>query len=293
MDHTPVHHHLEGLMTFLSVARLGRFTAAGESLGVNHSTVSRRIRSLETALGGRVLVRTPSGWEVTDIGRRAMASAESIERSLAELTSTGEGGAVTGMVRIAAPDAFCTHFAAPALAALQRRNPGLVVELLSATKRVQQNRSGVDLEIVIGRPVVHRAVAEHVLDYRLGLYATADYLGREGTPGTLAGVRGHRINYYVESVLDIDELDRAMDSLPPTRRGINSTSVFAHVEATAAGAGIGILPTFLAEGRAGLIRLLPAEFDHPASYYAVAREEALRNPVVMAAFAALRGDPPG
>jgi DNA-binding transcriptional LysR family regulator len=72
-------------MTFLSVARLGRYTAAAEVLGVNHSTVSRRITALESAMGGRVLVRTAGGWEVTDLGHRAVTIAERIEASLREL----------------------------------------------------------------------------------------------------------------------------------------------------------------------------------------------------------------
>ncbi len=50
---------LDALMTFLSVARLGRYTAAADVLGVNHSTVSRRITALESAMGGRVLVGRP------------------------------------------------------------------------------------------------------------------------------------------------------------------------------------------------------------------------------------------
>ena len=92
--------------------------AAGEVLGVNHSTVSRRIAALESAMGGRVLVRTTGGWEVTDLGRRAVAIAERIEASLRELVE-GEGAdAVHGMVRISAPDAFTSVFLAPAVTAL-------------------------------------------------------------------------------------------------------------------------------------------------------------------------------
>src|SRR6478735_1154607 len=83
---------LEGLMTFLAAARLGRYTAAAEVLGVNHSTVSRRIASLEEAMGGRVLVRTPAGWETTALGRRALAVAERIEASVRQLADEGTEG---------------------------------------------------------------------------------------------------------------------------------------------------------------------------------------------------------
>ncbi len=282
------HHHLESLMTFLAVARLGRYTAAGESLGVNHSTVSRRIRGLEAVMGGRVLARTPAGWEVTELGQRALASAEEVERALAGLSQHADGGEISGMVRLAAPDAFSTYMATPALAALQREHPGLVVEVISATQRVRQNRSGVDLEIVIGKPFVHKAVAAHVLDYALGLYASPEYLERVGHPRTLDDLADHRLNYYIESALRVDDLDRATDSLPPMRRGIFSTSVFAQVAATVAGAGIGLLPTFLVEGRDDLVRVLPDGYNHELSYWAVVREEAMRSPVVTAVFAALR-----
>ena len=78
----------EALMTFLAVARLGRYTAAAEVLGVNHSTVSRRIATLEEAMGGRILVRTAGGWEITDLGRRALTTAESIEAFLGRPYST-------------------------------------------------------------------------------------------------------------------------------------------------------------------------------------------------------------
>lgn len=275
-------------MTFLAVARLGRYNAAGEALGVNHSTVSRRIRSLEKAMGGRVLVRTPTGWEVTGLGRQALTTAEEIERALASLAQRSQDGEMKGMIRVAAPDAFSTEFAVPALARLQQQNPGLTVELISATQRVRQNRSGVDLEVVVGKPFVHKAIAVRLMDYELGLYASQDYLDRFGTPQGLPELAGHRINFYIESALRIDDLDRATESLPQCRRGIDSTSVFAHVAATEAGAGIGLLPSYLGEQRPGLRRLLAQEYAHPLSYWAVVREEAMRNPVVAATIDALQ-----
>lgn len=271
---------LTALMTFLAVARLGRYTAAGEALGVNHSTVSRRIAALEAAMGGRLLVRGGGGWELTDLGRRAVRTAERIEASMRELIDGDDVDPVHGMVRIAAPDAFTSTFLAPAMAALRREHPALAVELLSATQRVRQNRSGVDLEIVVGRPQVLRAYATPVCAYALRLYATADYLAARGVPSSIADLARHPLIYYVESSLQVDELDRALEQLPSSPPSLRSTSVFAHVEATAAGAGIGILPDFLGDPDPRLVRVLDGAYEHPLAYWAVARDEGARNAAV-------------
>lgn len=285
----PPHQHLEALMTFLHVARLGRYTAAADALGVNHSTVSRRIAGLERALSGRVLTRTPAGWEVTALGQRVLAAAERVEDALASLVGDGEqAGRISGVVRLGAPDAFAVHVATPALAELQQANPNLAVELISATQRARQTRSGLDLEVVVGRPQIHRAQAERVMDYALCLYATEDYLRRHGRPRSIAELADHRLNFYVEAVLTIDDLDRATEALPAMRRGIASTNVLSHVTATTAGAGVGLLPNFVAAQEPRLRRLLAQEYTHELSFWAVGRQEALRNPAVQAVYAALR-----
>lgn len=274
-------------MTFLAVARLGRYTAAAEVVGVNHSTVSRRIAALEAAMGGRVLVRSASGWEVTAIGRRAVEVAERIEASMGELVTGPGGDAMRGMVRIAAPEAFTSTFLVPAMVGLRERHPDLAIELLAATRRVSQNRSGVDLEIVVGRPQVLRAYAAPVCTYELRLYATPQYLAERGTPASVAALGDHPLIYYVETSLQVDELDRAIHALPASPPSIRSTSVFAHVEATAAGAGIGVLPDFLGERDPRLVPVLRGAYSHPLAYWAVARDEGARNLAVAETLAAI------
>jgi DNA-binding transcriptional LysR family regulator len=68
---------------------------------------------------------------------------------------------------------------------------------------------------------------------------------------------------------------------------VRSTSVFAHVEATAAGAGIGILPDFLGDADPRLVRVLDGAWAHPLAYWAVARDEGPRNPAVAATLQAI------
>ncbi|MCB4208530.1 LysR family transcriptional regulator [Arthrobacter sp. UM1] len=277
-------------MTLLAVVRLGRYSAAGEALGINHSTVSRRLAALEKAVGGRLLSRTQDGWEATALGTRVLAVAEEVEAAVGKLADDGDG-LVHGMLRVAAPEAFTTQICVPAAVRLRERHPAVEVELISATQRVRQSRSGVDIEVVVNKPLVHKAVSEHIGDYALGLYASPEWLAAHGTPRRREDLAGVAINYYVDSMLQVDELDMAAEELPGTRRGVRSTSVFAHVAATEAGGGVGILPDFLARGaeeRGTLVRVLPEEYSYVLSYWAVVRQEALRSPLVAAGVEALR-----
>ncbi len=287
MPSTPAEPPLDALMTFLAVARLGRYTAAADVLGINHSTVSRRISALEAAVGGRVLVRTTGGWEVTELGRRAVAIAERVEGSLRELVDGDDSDLIHGMVRVSAPDGFTARFLAPAMTTLRRAHPHLAVELLSATQRVRQNRSGVDLEIVPGRPQVLRAFATPVCAYALRLYASPGYLAEHEAPTSVADLSEHPLVYYIESSLQVDELDRALQELPASPPSVRSTNVFAQLEATAAGAGIGLLPDYLSDGDPRLVRVLDGVYSHPLAYWAVARDEGPRNPAVAATMEAI------
>lgn len=287
MSRPPV--NADDLLVLLTVARLGRYSAAADVLGVNHTTVSRRIAGLERALGARVLVQTSDGWELTETGRSVLAAAETVERAVKSLTDRGNSPeGLSGVVRLATPDGFGTHFAVPALVRLRATHPQLQTELTTATQRLKQHRSGVDIEVIVGEPKVHRAIAVHLRDYHLGLYATAEYLARNGTPTSLADLAGHCLVYYIEQSLQVDELDLATERLPAPRQAMRSTSVFVHVETTLASAGIGILPDFMADPEPRLVRVLPQDYAHPADYWAVIREESLRNPAVSVTMDALR-----
>ena len=287
MDRQIDYRHLESLIALLTVARLGRYTAAANVLGVNYSTISRRIDALQKAMGGHLLTRSPNGWELTDLGRRAMSSAEAIEQAVEAIGSQKETGALAGHVRVAAPDAFSAHLAAPALAKLQLKHPQLVFEIVSEITRARQTRTGMDLEIVIGEPSVRKAASTKLLDYELRLYATAEYLEAHGTPAQVADLAGHSLNYYIDTALTVDKLDEATAALPPMHRAISSTSIAVQYAATMNHAGIGLLPTFLSEHYPNMVPVLHDQFTYQSEYWLVGREEALRSRAVQETVRAL------
>lgn len=279
----------DDLLIFLAVSRSGKFTTAAQALGLNHTTVSRRIAALEKALGGRVLARAAGGWEVTELGAEAVLVAERIEAAVSALGPSDHApDPITGVVRMTATDGFSAYIAAPAVARLRRSHPGLSVEIVTVTRRALQQRSGLDIEVVVGTPQVHRAEAIRLGEYRLGMYASRAYLKDNGTPSSIEELTQHQLVYFVDSMLQVDDLDAPRRLVPTMRDGLSSTNVFVHVEATRAGAGIGFLPCFMADRHSDLVRLLPSDFAELLPYWMVLRPDSMRRPAVAAVVQALR-----
>ncbi|WP_172173218.1 LysR family transcriptional regulator [Brevibacterium sp. CT2-23B] len=286
MDTTP-----NDLLVLLAVSRTAKFTTAAHNLGLTHSTVSRRIAALEKSLGGRVLARSDDGWELTDLGERAVVVAEQMETAVAELESPGQGPeTVSGVVRMTATDGFSAYIASPAVAKLRRRHPGLSVEIVTVTRQALQQRSGLDIEVVVGEPRVHRAEAIELGDYELGLYASRDYLAANGTPASVEEVSDHRLVYFVDSMLQVDDLDAPRRLFPEMKDALTSTNVFVHVEATRAGAGIGFLPCFMADRHPDLVRLFPDSVAERLPYWMVLRPDSMRRPAIAAVVQGLKDE---
>lgn len=278
----------DDLLVLLAVGRSGRFVTAADELGLNHTTISRRIAALEQSVGGRLLARAAGGWELTELGREALAAAEAVEAALRSLTGPAGSRELEGVVRMSATDGFSAYIAAPAAARVRQRHPGVTVEIVAATRRATQHRSGLDIEVVVGEPQVHRAEAARLGDYRLGLYGSREYLDRNGVPSSRAQLARHPLVYFIDSMLQVDDLDLARTFAPGMRESVSSTNVFVHVEATRAAAGLGLLPCFMADRHDDLVRVLPGEVGLLLTYWLVARTETLRRPEVAALTAAIR-----
>jgi DNA-binding transcriptional LysR family regulator len=278
----------DDLLVLLAVGRSGRFVSAADELGLNHTTVSRRIAALEQSVGGRLLARSAAGWELTELGREALTAAEAVESAVRSLAGPAGSRTLEGVVRMSATDGFSAYIAAPAAARVRQRHPKVSVEIVATTRRATQQRSGLDIEVVVGEPQVHRAEATRLGDYRLGLYGSSEYLAEHGVPSSRSDLLGHPLVYFIDSMLQVDDLDLARTFAPAMRESITSTNVFVHVEATRAGAGLGLLPCFMADRHDDLVRVLADDVGLQLTYWLVARTETVRRPEVGALIDAIR-----
>ncbi|MDQ2847202.1 MAG: LysR family transcriptional regulator [Actinomycetota bacterium] len=282
----------DDLLILLEVARSGTLIGAAASLGMDHTTISRRITTLESAVGATVMVRSARGCELTALGRSLLAASESVEHALGQVRTLAQpGGGVSelsGLVRIAAPDAFAAEFVGPAMARVVRTHPQVTLELMSATRPMVAGH-GADVEIGLSSSLP-RWETVLLSEYTLGLYASSDYLADNGVPTSIAELQSHRLVYYVESLLRVSELDVFDQLFPGHPVQVSSTSVFAQLATTAAGAGIGLLPCFIADARVGLRRLLRSEVDVRNRYIAGLAPRALRRPATTVVMQELRAE---
>ena len=279
----------DDLRFLLAVARSGRLVSAATLLGVDHTTVRRRLDRLEAALGVRLLDRGADGWELTAIGRDVAARAAPLEHVVEQVLGAASGGSdgVRGTVRIVAPEGFATIFVTPCLARVQAQHPGIAIELVTSTSPLSLRGSGYDIAVTIGSAASSRLTAEPLAPYALRLYATPSYLAAHPPIESLADLERHPLIFYVDALLTVRDLDLA-PVLSGMRVGFGSTNVFAQLEATRQGAGIGLLHAFMGEPDDRLVGVLPLEVDFRLQFSLSVRRDSLSVDAVRVVRDALR-----
>lgn len=240
---------------FLAVARAGQILGAARRLGLNHATVSRRISALEQGLDARLFRRLTTGSELTPAGEHFLGVAERMEVDMiaARAEIAGEGDAVSGTVRIGAPDGFGVAFLAQRLGTLTARHPTLAIQLVPVPRSFSLSRREADIAITVERPTEGRLVAAKLVDYSLALYASRGYASRYGLPRTVAELSGHRLVGYVPDLAISPSLDYSAEISPSWRAGFQVSSALGQTAAVRSGAGIGILHAFIARTHDDLV----------------------------------------
>ncbi|MGL4239143.1 MAG: LysR family transcriptional regulator [Beijerinckiaceae bacterium] len=256
------------LKYFLAMVRHGRLTAAARQLGVNHSTVERRITALEKALSAKLFERPPSGFELTAKGQELVPFAEEIESRWLVAASEISGADVTlsGSVRIGAPDGLGMYFLARRLADLSVRYPELDLELVAMPQVLNPSKREADIAVGFTRPMQGHLTSRKLTDYTLSLYATTGYLEACGAPGDVTELRGSSMIGYIKDLIFVKELDYLSDIDAGLQPRLTSTNIVAQQIMALQGHGIAVLPDFMARQSPELQLVLP-DVKLTRSYY--------------------------
>ncbi|MGY4167699.1 LysR family transcriptional regulator [Bradyrhizobium sp. USDA 4529] len=249
----------ERVRILLEVARAGQIFKAAKHLRLNHTTVARQLTALETSLSVKLLERHRSGCTLTLAGKALVEAAERAESEfLKARASLGDTtNAITGTVRVGAPDGLGNYLLADHLGALAARHAGLVIQLVPLPRTFSLSQREADIAITLDRPKQGRLILSKLADYTLSVYAAESYLCREAPIENQSDLAGRLFVTHVEDFVYSRALDYASALGQMMSRRYECGSVVAQVEAVRNGHGIGILHDYVARRYPELRRLLP------------------------------------
>ncbi len=230
---------------FLALVRAGSLSGAARVLGVDQSTVGRRLAALEGAVGVRLFDRTPDGYVLTAAGESVRADVEALESGFLAVDRRLSGGdaRVAGVVRIATTEVFASMYVIPELAALASRHPGLSIELIAGIRPVDLARREADIAVRLGAaPKQPNLVVREIGVARFALYCAASYLARRGQPRLRGGLRGHAIVAYGAEMADVPISRWLQEHAHAADVAFRANTIAAVHEAVTAGLGLGVLP---------------------------------------------------
>ncbi|MBX3233722.1 MAG: LysR family transcriptional regulator [Labilithrix sp.] len=244
----------EQVRLFLAVTRGGSLAGAAARLGVDVSTVSRRLDRLEEEVGAPVFDRTRDGTTPTSLGEQLLAAAERMELAAIEFGAEGAKveTEVEGVVRITVPPGIADAFVAPRLARLHARHPRLVIELDASVGYADLTRREADIAIRALRPTGGDLVVTKLVTARAAPLASVAYARKLGPLRRFEDARWITWDRDLAHLPDGAWLRRHGAAAPIVLR----TSHFAS-QLAAARAGLGIVLAAEPFARDGLVAVKP------------------------------------
>lgn len=266
----------DGLRYFLAVARTSKVSEAGRRLGVEHSTVSRRIRQLEQEIGTVLFDKSRRyGYILTEAGSNLLKHAEKMESELLhaqQVVSVFEED-LTGNIRVAATEGFGVYMLTPLAVEFQNQYPKTSLEIMPFQRFVDQSRREADIFITIDRPLRGNYVYRRLSDYMLRLYAAPQYLKRHAPIKSLKDLAGHRFIDYVDEFIISDELKYLSGVIPDANVIFKSNSLVAQLQACMGGLAMAVLPCFMAHQNPVLQVVLPDDIAIKRSFWMLYHED--------------------
>ncbi|MFB9268519.1 LysR family transcriptional regulator [Bradyrhizobium erythrophlei] len=235
------HMDWDDLRFFAELVRQGNLSATARRLRADHSTVARRINSLERALKIKLFDRLPRGYVLTAEGERIAERVGALEDAVFSIQRLEGGEAeIEGRVRISAPPAFASLWLVPRLAGLRRNHPGLVLDVVGATAAASLVRREADIALRLLRPEDSALKARSLGRLRYGIYGARAYLDEVGEED--------RVFLAYDEELDASPQQRWLRKFAQGQPiAMLSNDLVSLISATRAGMGLAALPHLLVE----------------------------------------------
>jgi molybdate transport repressor ModE-like protein len=237
----------------LAICRSGTLSGAAKSLGINYTTVFRRINAIEKKLEVRLFDRQPTGYVMTEAGEVMKRSAERIDEEVISLSREllGKDLRLQGTIRITAPEGVALKLLAPHLATFCALHPDIKIELIATSSPLKLSRREADLAVRVTNKPPDSYIGREVCKFRHAIYASPGYLGNNQNL-TL----DEHPWVMTEDKFEFSPLPSWRKKFHPNSRVVfSSNNTIAVVDAAKRGLGVTMLPCILGDREPGLIRI--------------------------------------
>lgn len=241
----------------LALVRTNTLAEAGERLAVDASTVFRSLQRIEKGLGQRLFERSRTGYQPLELAQVLASHGEQLEVQLESARSAAQASPeqVSGSVRLTTTDTVLHGLVAPALKLLQSTHPLLVYELHTGNELASLTRRDADIAVRATKRPPQHLVGKHVGPIRVALFAA-----KKGGPRRFDADVAGKVDWIApdDALPEHPSVVWRKKHFPRVSPRYRVSSILTVAEMVAQGMGIGLLPLFLAQGRADLVALTGA-----------------------------------
>lgn len=264
----------DDLKVFLDVVRQPKLEQTATKLNMDATTVSRRLKRLETDLGTTLFERTRRGHMLTPSGEALAKQVENMESLAFDIASKNAGDrAASGRIRLGVPEGVGTKIIAPTLHQFKGLYPEINVDLIALSGFVSVPKREADMSLLLTRPNAGRVKIRRLSNYSLALYGTHQYMEHARPVKTAQDLDDHILIGYVDDLIYSSQLRYFSELLPGRVPDLCSTSINAQLEMVKSGAGLGILPCFMARQHSELIEIVPEVFRLNRTFWLAVHED--------------------
>ena len=284
--HNPWVFDWNDLRHLIAVARHGSTLAAAKALGVNQSTVHRRLAELEKRTGLTLVKRHSSGYRLSEVGETLIGQVNLVGSAVTALEVQVEAlkHDLKGVIRLTCPEPVVPRLAQSGLLdRFNERYPDLRVELVTSDRYLDLAKGEADVALRSGEPADENLVGRKICDSIWAVYASRNYIQQHGRPTSLVDLRGHAMIGF-DGIMQNHRAAKWLSAAVPNARIVNrNNSMLGTLSAVKAGIGVAPLPTTLGDAEESLVQVLPPVEELTRSWYLLSHPD-LRNTPRIAAF---------
>ena len=266
-----------------AVADARGLPAAAAAIGVNHSTVFRRLKQIEEALGTVLFERHRTGYALTPAGEEMVALANRLDEEITAVGRklAGREPAPSGELRVTTPDSLLIEMLMPMLATFRQRYPEVRLDIVLSNQALNLSKRDADVAVRATDHPPENLVGRRVARIAWALYGRAQDFPE---PGAVTQEQLETRNWVSlgDTLGALKAVKFVQENVAPERVAYKINSVLGLAEAVEAGIGIGHIPCLIGDARPSLVRLAPPDDDYAADLWLLTHPDLRHSPRVRA-----------